>query len=58
MDYQEVPVGFAMALAKNEAAINAFAMMTSEKKQAVWAKARNAQTEKEMQQLVNSLTAE
>lgn len=52
MDYQEVPVGFAMALAQNEAAVNAFAMMTKEEKQAIWSKARSARSEQEMQGIV------
>lgn len=55
MDFEEVPVGFGMALARNEDAMNAFAMMTKEQKQALWARARRAQSKAEMQQLVDSI---
>lgn len=55
MDYNEVPVGFAMALARNEEAVNAFAMMTRDEKQAIWDKARHAHSEREMENLVSSL---
>lgn len=52
MDYGELPVGFSMALAQNEDAVNAYAMMTKEQKQAILEKAHNARSEAEMQQLV------
>lgn len=55
MDFSEVPVGFGMALAQNEDAMNAFAMMTREQKQEIWAKARNVRSRAQMQQLVNSI---
>ncbi|MBR7179058.1 MAG: hypothetical protein IKD27_06050 [Oscillospiraceae bacterium] len=55
MDFEEVPVGFGMALVRNEDAMNAFAMMTKEQKQALWARARRAQSKAEMQQLVDSI---
>ena len=56
MDFKEVPVGFGMALAQNEDAMNAFAMMTKEQKQAVWEQARQARTKAEMRQIVNGIT--
>ena len=52
MDYGELPVGFSMALAQNEDAVNVYAMMTKEQKQAILEKAHNARSEAEMQQLV------
>ena len=55
MDFTEVPIGFGMALAQNEAAMNAFAMMTKEEKQAIWDKAHNARSEQEMHRIVNSI---
>lgn len=56
MDFSEVPVGFGMALAQNEDAMNAFAMMTKEQKEAIWSRARQAQSKAEMRQIVNSIT--
>ena len=55
MDFEEVPVGFGMALVRNEDAMNAFAMMTREEKQKIWARARMARSKAEMQQLVGSI---
>ena len=57
MDYAEVPIGFGLALAQNEEAMNAFAMMTREEKQAIWNRAHNARSEKEMHQIVSSIAA-
>ena len=55
MDFTEVPMGFGMALAMNEPALNAYAAMTEPQKQAVLRKARNAQSREEMQRIVESL---
>ena len=55
MDFTEVPVGFGLALARNEEAMNAMAMMTKEEKQAIWAKARSARSKAEKRQIVDSL---
>lgn len=55
MEHREVPVGFGMALVGNEEAANAFAMMTREQKQAVWAQARSVTSRAEMRQLVDSI---
>ncbi len=57
MDFKEVPVGFGLALAQNEDAMNAFAMMTHEQKEAIWSQARQAKSKTEMRQIVNSITA-
>lgn len=56
MDFAEVPIGFGMALAQNEEAMNAFAMMTREEKQAIWNKAHHARSEQEMDQIVAGIT--
>lgn len=55
MDFEEVPLGFGMALAQNEEAMNAFAMMTGQQKRAIWAEARNARSKAEMQSIVNGI---
>ncbi len=55
MDFYKVPIGFGMALAVNEPAMNAYAAMTEEQKQAIINKAHNARSEKEMHDLVASL---
>ena len=55
MDFREIPVGFGMALAQNEAAMNAFAMMTKEQKESVWSQARQAATKEEMRSLVSRI---
>lgn len=58
MDFYKVPIGFGMALAQNEKAVNAYAMMTKEQKNAILAKARSARSEKEMHQIVASIAAD
>ncbi len=55
MDFYKVPIGFGMALAMNQTAMNAYAAMTEDQKQAILNKAHNARSEKEMHQIVNSL---
>ena len=55
MDFTEVPMGFGMALAMNEPALNAYAAMTEQQKQAVLRKAQNARSRQEMQIIVGSL---
>lgn len=55
MDFYKVPIGFGMALAMNEPAMAAYAAMTEQQKQAVLSKAHNARSEKEMNQIVNSI---
>ena len=58
MDFQEVPIGFGMALAQNEKAVNAYAMMTKEQKQTFLARAHQARSEQEMQRIVADIVAE
>ncbi len=58
MDFREVPIGFSMALAQNEAAVNAYAMMTRAQKKAILDKAHHARSEREMQSIVDALAKE
>lgn len=55
MDFYRVPIGFGMALAMNQPAMNAYAAMTEDEKQAIINKAHNVRSEKEMYSLVASL---
>ncbi|MBR6595755.1 MAG: hypothetical protein IKK72_04185 [Oscillospiraceae bacterium] len=55
MDFYKVPIGFGMALAMNQNAMNAYAAMTEDQKQAILNKAHNARSEREMLQIVNSI---
>jgi len=55
MDFYKVPIGFGMALAMNQPAMNAYAVMTEEQKQAVLNKAHNVRSEREMHELVAGL---
>ena len=57
MDFYKVPIGFGMALAMNQPAMNAYAAMTEPQKQAILERAHHAQSEKEMHQIVNSLVS-
>ncbi len=55
MDFYKIPIGFGMALAVNEPAMNAYSKMTEAQKQAILNKAHNVRLEKEMHDLVASL---
>ena len=55
MDFYKVPIGFGMALAMNQPAMNAYSAMTEEQKQAIVTKAHNVRSEKERHDLVASL---
>ena len=55
MDFYKVPIGFGLALAGNTAAMNRYAHMTEEQKQAILSKAHKVRSEKEMYSLVASL---
>ena len=55
MDFYKVPIGFGMALAMNQPAMNAYAAMTEQQKQEILNKAHNVRSEKEMHSLVASL---
>ena len=56
MDFYKVPIGFGIALAVNEPVMNAYSAMTEEQKQAILNKAHNVRSEREMHDLVNSLS--
>ena len=56
MDFYKVPIGFGMALAMNQPAMDAYAAMTEGQKQDVLDRAHNVRSEQEMQALVASLT--
>ena len=58
MDFATVPIGFGMALAQHEKAVNAYAMMTKEEKNAILAKAHNAKSSEKMAQIVSAIAAE
>lgn len=55
MDHSEVPMGFGMALMQNEKAVNAYAMMTKEEKNAILEQVCSARSKKEMQQIVAAI---
>lgn len=55
MDFYKVPIGFGMALAMNHSAMEAYTAMGESEKQAILSKAHNARSEKEMQNIVNSI---
>lgn len=55
MDFAKLPIGFAMALAQNEAAMQRYALMPEPEKQAVLGKARGARSEREMNQIVSGI---
>ncbi|MBE6975672.1 MAG: hypothetical protein E7439_00525 [Ruminococcaceae bacterium] len=57
MDFYKVPIGFGMALAVNEPAMNAYSAMTETQKEAVLERAHNVRSEKEMYDLVASLAS-
>ena len=57
MDFYKVPIGFGMALAMNPTALNAYSAMSEEQKQQILNKAHNARSEKEMHDIVNSMSA-
>lgn len=57
MDFYKVPIGLGMALAMNAPAMEAYAAMTEQQKRAILNKAHNARSEKEMHDIVNSISA-
>ena len=55
MDPMELPLGFGMALARNEQAMQVFEAMTDAQKRAVLEQTRAVTSRREMQQLVSEL---
>ncbi len=58
MEFDELPVGFGMALAMNPPAWNAYSAMPAKQKQAILKKVRDAKSKEQMHQIVNSLAAQ
>ena len=57
MDFYKVPIGFGMALAQNEAAMQRYAQLNEEEKQSILDQAHNVRSEKEMYTLVASIAS-
>lgn len=55
-DSDKLPLGFTMALAHNVSAFNAFLKMDDKSKDELIERAKNVQTKREMQQLVDGIT--
>lgn len=55
MDDSQLPVGFAMALARNEPALLRYSALSPSQKSAILAQAHAAHSQEEMDQLVESL---
>lgn len=53
---KELPMGFGMALVKNEQALQKFTQMTEPQKQDILAKTHQIESKAEMQALVNQLS--
>lgn len=57
MKGKELPLGFGMALAQNEAAMQQFESMTDSEKQALLQQARGVNSKREMQHLVAGIVS-
>lgn len=55
MDFYKVPIGFGLALAGNEAAMQRYSQLSEFQKQDILNRAHNVRSEKEMYSLVASL---
>ncbi len=55
MDFNQVPMGFGMALTRNFNAMNAYSAMTDAEKKTMLDRAKHAQSEKEMNQIINDI---
>ena len=58
VDFNELPMGFGMALAKNTEALTAFASMPADRRRAVVEGTHAIQSKREMQEYVNRLSAQ
>lgn len=56
MDFSKVPIGFGMELAQDELAMQRYAILTNNEKQAILKRAHNARSEKEMREIVAGIT--
>ena len=57
MKGKELPLGFGMALAQNEAAMQQFESMTDSEKQTILQQAHSVNSKREMQQLVAGIVS-
>ena len=55
MDFNQVPIGFGLALSSNTAAMNRYAHLSEAEKQSVLSKASSARTQEEIYTLVSDL---
>ncbi len=55
MELNELPIGFAMALAMNQEAMQKFATLSEEKKHQIIAGAHTVESKAQMQQYVNNI---
>ena len=55
MDFTKLPIGFALALSQNAAAMSAYSAMTEAQKQEVLQKAQQAGSNAEMHRIVAAL---
>lgn len=55
MDIDELPLGFGMALAMNESAMQGYAGLTEAEKEQIILRCKDVKTKREMQKIVDSL---
>ncbi len=55
MNFNQLPLGFGMALSANFHALNVYAAMTEEQQQAILNRVQNAKSQAEMHQIVQSI---
>lgn len=55
MDFQKVPIGFAMEIAQNEAAMAKYIAMTDAQKQVILSRAHSVHSRQEMHNLVTEI---
>ena len=55
MDFRQMPIGFAMALAQNAAAMEAYATLSWEAQSDILTRAHSARSEAEMHRLVSGI---
>ncbi len=58
MKRDEMPIGFAMALAQNPGAMQKFALLSEDKKQEIVAGTHSLKSKEEMHRYVNNLISE
>ena len=56
MDFGGMPIGFSMALAQDQAALEKYGLLTPPEKQAILAQAHSARSEEEMHKIVQTLS--